>query len=781
MAKKLSRKTAPKNPVRELSRIMRLAEPVDPASPSSPIPIIDQEFGVTQDSYFTRFELLQYTPDKLITQKGFNVFELMMTDDQIQMAVTGLKIMRLATGYEVVEASDDPRDQEIADFVADVFEKMEGGVRDSLFNMMGAVEIGWSLHEKIWDFYESGPYKGMVRLKALKSKTPRWFNPAVDDFNNIQSIVAISPPIYGRKLPRDKFVVYSFQKRYENVFGTSRLRSLYQWWWLKQVMLRALGVYMEKFGIPLPIGYYPINMDKRQQNNFLKALQALRFEHAITAPEGTKIDFKEVSGKGANGFLETIEKADLQMVRVIMGQTMTSGMGMGKSGASGGGQGQSGSKGGQGMANTQMDVLNTYLDYLGQDITEKPMAQIIKELVDYNFSGVIKYPQFKFKATASEDMVPNVKAFTDAVASGAVVMGPDDEEKIREILKFPSQTQKSALRPSKYKNAPVRKAAVTQPVVDPTKLPIASYRLPTPTGLGKPANFAEKARRKLTKFEEHFDFAESLHILEDDGEHKIAPAVAKLLQKAVKKLLLEVSEKKIMDNKDTAAIAALQMPYRGELARALSTGLNSVAVDAIKQAKKEMKYKRGVAHLDDRQNLEPQEVLDYIEDKSFTMAGDVSDETLKRIKQKLYTGVKAGKSYKDIVYDVENDLGEYVDLTQADANLSGPRLMTVVRTNVSEAYNEAKKAIYTDQMYEGFVVAFQYSSILDDRTTEWCDSEEEGGMDGRIFSVNNPIWDAWTPPVWYQCRSTLIPITKVDGWDGVESEMPEIEPPAGFN
>lgn len=773
--KKSTRRT---NPARELSKYVGLIEPMDPAAPTSPSPIIDQEFGVTQDSYFTRFELLQYTPDKLISQKGFNIFEQMMTDDQISMAITGLKIMRLATGYEVVEASDDPLDIEIADYVADVFEKMEGGIRDALFNMMGAVEIGWSLNEKIWDFYQSGPYKGMVRLKSLKSKTPRWFNPAVDDFNNITSIVAISPPIYGRKLPRDKFVVYSFQKRYENVFGTSRLRCLYQWWWLKQVMLRALGVYMEKFGIPLPVGYYPTNMNKRQQDNFLKALQALRFEHAVVAPDGTKIDFKEVSGKGAAGFLETIEKADLQMVRVIMGQTMTSGMGMGKSGASGGGSGQSGSKGGQGMANTQMDVLNTYLDYLGQDLTEKPLADIIKELVDYNWSGVVKYPQLKFKDTSSEDMMPSVKAFTDAVAAGAVQMGPDDEEKIREILKFPSQTQKSALRPSKYKNKPAPHVIIPQHVVDPTKYPIANYRPPTPTGLGKPTNFAE-GRRALTKYEERFDFDEASRILSDDGEKVLAPAIAVILKRAIEKL--KPSFSKILDAKDTKAIANLVLPYRGELARALADGLNAVAIDALKQAKKEMRVRRASMKLDDAQNLEPQEVLDYIKDKSFSMAGDISDEVLKEIKQDLYTGVKTGKSYKDIVYEVENSLAKYVDLTQADAELSGPKLMTVVRTNVAEAYNEAKKTTYTDPALEGFVVAFQYSSILDDRTTEWCDSEEVGGMDGRIFGVNNPIWDEWTPPVWYNCRSVLIPITQADGWDGVESDFPEIEPPAGFN
>ena len=37
------------------------------------------------------------------------------------------------------------------------------------------------------------------------------------------------------------------------------------------------------------------------------------------------------------------------------------------------------------------------------------------------------------------------------------------------------------------------------------------------------------------------------------------------------------------------------------------------------------------------------------------------------------------------------------------------------------------------------------------------------------------------PPLWFNCRTVLIPITKLDGWDGEESDEPTVWPPEGFN
>lgn len=736
-------------------------------------PVIDQELGVSVESYYTRFELNQYSPDDLVTKKGFKIFEKMYLDDQIHMAITALKLMRLSGGYEVNEASQDPRDIEIADFVADNLTKLEGGLQDALFNMMGALEMGWSINEKIWDFYTIGPWEGRVRLKALKSKNPQWFNPTVDDFNNLTGVAMISPPAYGRKLPADKFVVYSFMKRYENVFGTARTRALYDWWWIKQVTRRALGVFIEKFGHPTAVGKYPLNMQADNRTALLTALRQIKIASAITMPDGCTVDFLEASKQGAEAFLQTIEKCDQQMVKVIMGQTMSSGTSSAQAGGKDLGSGMSAAGGhGSGAAGQQMDVLTMYLDYIGRHVAEGPMATLVKEMVDYNWSGVVNYPTFKFKPLNEEDLSGSVGSFVSAATGGLVTPGPEDEEHIREILGFPSAQGKNVLRPNRYLNKP---KPVTWPdrKIIPQELPWAGYRPPTPSGPGLPANYAEgkfKPSRKLTQYEAGVDFSETLDILENDRA-ELVTAAAVVLRKAVEKVKVQAKSR----YQESSWVKKLELPYRGELATVLRDGLEATAKRAMKQAKTELRAKRRATEFTDLGGFTPTEVLKLIDDEAFTMAGDVSADVLKRIKRVLYDGISAGKSYKDIVYDVEGAIADYVNLTQSTGDLAEHRLETAVRTATAEAYNKARQNVFMAADQDDFVLAFQFSAILDDRTTEWCNE-----MDGRIFSKTNSIWELWRPPTFFNCRSVLVPVTRVDGWDGKESEPPSSAPPGGF-
>jgi hypothetical protein len=53
-------------------------------------------------------------------------------------------------------------------------------------------------------------------------------------------------------------------------------------------------------------------------------------------------------------------------------------------------------------------------------------------------------------------------------------------------------------------------------------------------------------------------------------------------------------------------------------------------------------------------------------------------------------------------------------------------------------------------------------------------------LDDRKFRADSDVWDRYRPPNHFQCRSVLIPITTLDGWDGVESPTPTVEPAEGF-
>lgn len=784
------------------------APPIDPGIEDDRAPLLKQELAISQESAIaSRFELLQYNPDDLFTRKGVRTLEKMATtDDTIAMCLTSLKMMALSAGYRIDAASEDPLDERIADEVAENFENMVGSLREKLFSIMGALDLGVSFHEKVWDKWPEGSeFAGHIRLTTLKSKNPRWFNAAQDDFGNIIGFVMISAPAYGRKIPTRKMLVYSGQKRYENVWGTARARALYDWWYLKGLAKASLAVLLQKYGKDTPIGFVPPNMSPADKASFLNALANLARNAAATMPEGVKIDFMKSDINSVKGCLEVIEKADQQMTKVILGQVSSSGTSSQQSGGKGSGNQQGGSsKGG-----AQEQTLDMYLDYICGDLSENPFAELIKEIVDFNYDGVTRYPKFVFKARSEEDRSAAVKIFIEAcnariggtpdvvLPSGETEPGepgvglvnptPEDEEWIRSVLGAPTASSKNSLRPGRPNARAKERVLPELPPVDPRQLPLGGYRPPTPSAPGLPANYAEpaempKPRRELSKFERGVDFAETWKIMDAEGEKAIASAAAAVLKRAVDKL--KVSAKKAIG--DSSRIRKLEMPLRAELARVVAEGLKGVARRAMRQAGLELarkgrpvpvpKVAQKLAEAYDLGGMAPEDVLELIHNRSFTMAGKISDEALNDIKNRMYAGVKSGKSYKEIVYEMEDSLAKYVDLSAADGDLAGHRLMSAVRTGVSSAYSQARDAIFEDAELDGFVLAYQFSAVLDGDTTSWC-----GHMDGRIFKVTNPIWGRWTPPTYYQCRSLKIPITKVDDWDGEESPEPTDDPPEGFN
>jgi SPP1 gp7 family putative phage head morphogenesis protein len=119
------------------------------------------------------------------------------------------------------------------------------------------------------------------------------------------------------------------------------------------------------------------------------------------------------------------------------------------------------------------------------------------------------------------------------------------------------------------------------------------------------------------------------------------------------------------------------------------------------------------------------------------------------------------------------------ELWQDDEESAAAYLETVARTAMFESMNEARYAEFSSPEMSDFILALEYSSVLDDRTTEVCQY-----MDGRVYSSKSEVWNRLRPPNHYNCRSVLIPITQTDldegTWNGRESPPPAAEPQVGF-
>jgi len=145
--------------------------------------------------------------------------------------------------------------------------------------------------------------------------------------------------------------------------------------------------------------------------------------------------------------------------------------------------------------------------------------------------------------------------------------------------------------------------------------------------------------------------------------------------------------------------------------------------------------------------LLPQQFLDILEAESFKAVGDYALLVTKKAKDLIVEGLRTGESQGQIVKQIRNTLTKETDAW----------LNTAVRTKTTAVFNDARRSFFeNDAIASQIVEAYEFSAILDSRTSEVCRS-----LDGKIFEVGADA-AIITPPVHFNCRSILVPITRFE-------------------
>ena len=366
-----------------------------------------------------------YCPDDLVGKRGYEVYDQMQRDAQVQACLMIKKFAVLSRGWDVHPASSDPADVQVADFVRWTLDDMRGSILDVLYNVLDALAKGFSVLEINYKVIESGPHRGMLGLTSIKSKDPSTFAFDTDEYMNIKSLKRSGFGTASEDdLPPEKFIVYSYLPRYESPYGQSDLRAAYKHFWSKDVLTRFLNLYLEKYGSPTAKGSYKRGTPRAAQEELLKVLDKIQQETAIVIPDDVQIDLLEAQRGGEAGYLSALEFHDKQIAKAILCQTLMTDEGT--------------RVGSFALAKVHMDVLKMCLQKLKRDLEETVMReQVIRRLVDYNFN-VSAYPSFSLGPLEDRDLEPLAGIITKLI-SGEVIR--PDEGWIREYLGIPGVSE----------------------------------------------------------------------------------------------------------------------------------------------------------------------------------------------------------------------------------------------------------------------------------------------------------------------------------------------------
>lgn len=131
--------------------------------------------------------------------------------------------------------------------------------------------------------------------------------------------------------------------------------------------------------------------------------------------------------------------------------------------------------------------------------------------------------------------------------------------------------------------------------------------------------------------------------------------------------------------------------------------------------------------------------------EAFTIAGDLKEDTIGRLRQFLVDDLHSGTSLDGFENRVKEHLGT--------SPIAPAHLENVYRTNIQGALRDGRETIRQNPIVKTLFPYQEYIPIHDGRTRHHHYELGHLGLNGTgIYRVDDPFWDYFTPPWHYNCR-----------------------------
>lgn len=380
----------------------------------------------TQSAAALLHETWDYNPDDLVQQKGkhIKVYQEMLRDPYVKAGLLIKKLSVLRLPVEVLPASDDAQDQEIAKFIEEQLETMDTPWHTLLMGVMDSLDCGYSIGEINYRIVERGDYKGSIGWDSIKSKDPYVYSFRIKKNGNVDKVVqrlAVAAVMrnlnkgdldqrYG-EYPPHKFLISSFQPKYNNPYGMSDLRAAYRAFFIKDWAWKFRAIFMEKWGSPTVVGSFPNGTSPDRRKQLEEVLESIQQETTLTIPEDLKIELIRVATTAnITEYERSIADLNKEILVGLMGSFLAVEEGK-RTGARSQGQ-------------VHLWIAKLFVEALVYHVQEDLNRQMVRRLVDMNYPDIARYPKVKFEMSRVEELLMEMELDT-----GLQKMGfPIDEE-----------------------------------------------------------------------------------------------------------------------------------------------------------------------------------------------------------------------------------------------------------------------------------------------------------------------------------------------------------------
>lgn len=685
-----------------------------------------------KSSYFNPSYDFPYNPDSLVQANNYSIYDQMRDDSQIKATLAIKKNMvigngwRIMCGDEVEQGMADKIKEEVTDMLENisVTQALNNTFEDLLIEVLSSYDYGFSLSEVIYK-YEDGLY----RVNKFVTRPPHTFEFDIDSKGTIISITQNTST--GREqFNSDIFFHFVYQPEFGNPYGKSDLKAAHEGWKAKTIIARYMNMYLEKYASPFAVMRYPSTLHPTEIERLDTIARKIKTSHSIVLPDDVTIELMQALGNTTDGYIKALEYYNLQISRSVLVPDL---MGFG------------GSQTGGGSYALGKSQFNLFLGTISSDkltLERKLTAKIIMPLVRANYGD---YPTwFEFIPPSEENLVEYAKTWANAV--GAKLWKPSEEEinHFRASMGYPEGDVEEV-------ENPMEDAKIDQMSREGGDNGLQSGGNKDKQGKEKKEKEGDKAKekkvvnatdstsyfalkRQINRYEKKVNFVEIENLM-----NNIGVMANKEILDGTKDVINSIIEQVRMNPK---AISKLQPKYLKSLNAIVKRVYKEMVAKSRVHARNEIFAKQ---FTDEDKEINYYE--DIVENEAFKTVGDYSALMSKNATNMIASGLKNNVAHSEIVKIMRNELKSETEQW----------INTVVRTKTTEIFNETRKRFFeSNEVAKEIVVAYQWSAILDTRTSYTCRE-----LDGKIFDISE-YTNIVKPPAHFNCRSLLVPITKFE-------------------
>lgn len=395
------------------------------------------EAGATGQSQYGGIILREYNQE-LMPPRSYEIYDKMRKGDGKVRAILRIVKSPLLAAQWFWEAPQNPstEEQDATELVEWAWENMSRTPIQILWEALLMMDFGFYAFEKVFEYASWTPTRGgahgrqVVKWKKWGPRHPVTITDWLYDPNGgVEGITheknnADAVGIERVNIPVEKLLIFTLDEEAGDPTGISILRSAYKHWYYKENLYKVDAIQKERHGIGIPDIVLPPNYsasDKDLADELAKNLRSNE-KAFVVRPPGFEVGFLELQGQPVD-VLASAGHHDLMIAATVLAQFLNLG---------------STDTGSRSVSEAHQEIFLKSLRYIADIICGVINKFAVKELVDFNFRGITRYPKLRVRRIGENaDFRALSVALRNLVEPGVLTPDGDLEQFVRRVMDLP--------------------------------------------------------------------------------------------------------------------------------------------------------------------------------------------------------------------------------------------------------------------------------------------------------------------------------------------------------